>query len=208
MGLAFLITTDNLQLLSERKVLKQAEYAALLDAQAVIDAARSEAQRIVQAATRQADELRRQGYEDGFQAAKGAYADKLLEAAIGSQSQLQGVRNAMAGLLTKAVQQFILDADPGELFAAALLRVDTLIRNEPFVNVRIAPRDEATFRQVLSRMSVEAAWAMTVSVQADPSLPEGACILQTASGTLEIGVDAQMQAFQRAIERSVSQSVG
>ncbi len=30
MGLAFLITTENLQLLSERKVLKEAEYAALL----------------------------------------------------------------------------------------------------------------------------------------------------------------------------------
>ncbi|MEK7890358.1 HrpE/YscL family type III secretion apparatus protein, partial [Burkholderia contaminans] len=32
MGLAFLITSDNLQLLSERKVLKEREYAALLDA--------------------------------------------------------------------------------------------------------------------------------------------------------------------------------
>lgn len=208
MGLAFLITTDNLQLLSERKVLKQAEYAALLDAQAVVDAARREAQRIAQEATRQAGELRRQGYEEGLKEAKGAYADKLLAVAIGSQAQLQGLREAMTGLVSKAVRQFILEVDPGELFEAALLRVDTLIRNEPFVNVRVAPEQEATLRRVLVQLSAEAAWVSNVAVQADPTLPEGACILQTSSGTLEIGVDAQIQAFQRAIERSVSQVSG
>ena len=46
MGLAFLISTDHLQLLSERKVFKEAEYAALLDAAAVLDAARAEEVRI------------------------------------------------------------------------------------------------------------------------------------------------------------------
>ena len=40
MGLAFLITTENLQLLSERKVLKENEYAALLDASVGIIALR------------------------------------------------------------------------------------------------------------------------------------------------------------------------
>ena len=50
MGLAFLITSDNLRLLSERKVLKEAEYAALLDAASVIETAQQEAARIVERA--------------------------------------------------------------------------------------------------------------------------------------------------------------
>jgi type III secretion protein L len=50
MGLAFLITSDNLQILSERKVLKEAEYSALLEASSVIDAARTEAARMARQA--------------------------------------------------------------------------------------------------------------------------------------------------------------
>jgi hypothetical protein len=33
-------------------------------------------------------------------------------------------------------------------------------------------------------------------------MPAGACVVQTASGVLEIGVDAQLEAFRRAVERS------
>jgi len=38
-------------------------------------------------------------------------------------------------------------------------------------------------------------------VQADATLPSGACVVQSASGTLEIGVDAQLEAFRKVIER-------
>ena len=37
MGLAYLITSDRLQLLCERKVLKEAEYSALLDSARLIE---------------------------------------------------------------------------------------------------------------------------------------------------------------------------
>jgi type III secretion protein L len=200
MGLAFLITTENLQLLSERKVLKEAEYAALLDAAAVIGAARGEAQRVAQKAAREADDLRRKGYEDGVQQARSEYAERMLGAAIDGHRQLHALREAMAQLVTKALTQFVADLDPGELFEAALRRVDTLLRSEPFVHVRVAPEQEATLRDVLDRLRDEAHWTMNIAVQVDPTLDEGACVLQTASGTLDIGLEAQLQAFRRAFD--------
>lgn len=208
MGLAFLITTEHLQLLSERKVLKEAEYAALLDAQAVVDTARREAQRIVREANSQAAEMRRRGHQEGLEEAKGVYADRLMEVAMGSRQQLQALRDSMVGLVTKAIQQFVLETDASELFEAALVRVDALIRHEPYISVHVAPEQEAAFRQALGRLKDEAGWIANVSVQADPALAEGSCVMHTASGTLEIGVDAQLQAFQRAIERSAPQLVG
>jgi type III secretion protein L len=201
MGLAFLITSDNLQLLSERKVLKEAEYAALLDASQVVAAAHAEARRIVEQAEREAEQHRRQGHEEGLQRAKVEYAQRLVSEALASERQLRALRTSMAGIVVKAVGQFIADAQPAELFEAALLRVDALIRSEPFVAIRVAPAQEGTLRGVLARLRGEAQWTMSVSVQADASLPDGGCVVQTASGTLDIGVDAQLDAFRRAVER-------
>lgn len=201
MGLAFLITTENLQLLSERKVLKEAEYAALLDASRVIEEARAEAQRIVAEAAQQAEAQRRRGHEEGVKLAKAEYAQRLVTEAMASERQLRTLRSSMAGILVKALGQFIADADPAELFEAALLRVDALIRAEPFISIRVSPSQEATLRLVLAKLSGEAQWTMSISVQADAALADGECVVQTSSGTLNIGVDAQLDAFRRAVEQ-------
>jgi type III secretion protein L len=201
MGLAFLITTENLQLLSERKVLKEAEYAALLDASRVIEEARSEAQRIVAEAAQQAEEHRRRGHEEGVQRAKAEYAQRLVSEAMASERQLRALRSSMAGIVVKALGQFIADADPAELFEAALLRVDGLVRAEPFISIRVSPSQEATLRLVLAKLSGEAQWTMGISVQADPALADGECVVHTSSGTLDIGVQAQLDAFRRAVEQ-------
>lgn len=202
MGLAFLITTENLQLLSERKVLKEHEYAALLDASTVVETARREARRIVQQATQDAEAGRRQGYEEGLRRAKAEYATQLVTDTMAAERQLHVLRASMAQIVVKAVGQFIADADPAALFEAALMRVDTLIRQEPFITVRVAPAQEAALRGVLARLCAEANWTMTVHFVADAALPIGACVVQTASGVLDIGVDAQLEAFRRAVERS------
>ena len=201
MGLAFLITTENLQLLSERKVLKEAEYAALLSASDVVQAARKEARRIVQQAAQEAEERRRTGYEQGLQAAKAEYAQRLIAQAAASEGQLRQLRSAMAGIVVKAVGRFIAEVEPALLFEAALQRVDSLIRAEPFISIRVEPRSEAALRDVLHRLAAESEWAMNVSVQADSTLPAGGCVVQTPSGTLEIGIDAQLEAFRRSMER-------
>ncbi|MBX3621599.1 MAG: type III secretion system stator protein SctL [Rhizobacter sp.] len=202
MGLAFLITTEKLQLLSERKVLKEAEYAALLDAKALVEAARQEGERIVRQATRQAEERRQRGYRDGFEAARAEHAQRVVSDALAAERQLRALRQAMAQIVVKGVSQFVAELDPAELIERALERVDTLIRHEPFLSIRVAPAQEPLLRQTVARLQGEGGLPANVAVQADATLAPGACVVQSASGTLEIGVDAQIEAFRKAIERS------
>ena len=201
MGLAFLITTENLQLLSERKVLKESEYAALLDAAALVDAARKEGERIVRQSTRQAEDSRQRGYREGFEAARVEHAQRVVSDAVATERQLRALRAAMAQIVVKGVGQFVAELDPGALIERALVRVDNLIRNEPFLSIRVAPAQEPILRGVIARMQGEGALPASVTVQADATLPSGACVVQSASGTLEIGVDAQLEAFRKVIER-------
>jgi type III secretion protein L len=200
-GLAFLITTEKLQLLSERKVLKEAEYAALLDASALVDAARREGERIVRQSTRQAEEARQRAYQDGLAAARAEQAQRVVSEAVATERQLRALRGAMAQIVVKGVSQFVDELDAGTLIERALQRVDLLIRDESFLSVRVSPGHEATLRQAIARLQGEGGLPANVTVQADPALPAGGCVVQSASGTLEIGVDAQIEAFRKAIER-------
>ena len=52
----------------------------------------------------------------------------------------------------KLFGHFMADADPAAQLQAALLRVDSLIRREPFVTVRVAPAHEAALRDVIARI--------------------------------------------------------
>jgi type III secretion protein L len=200
MGLAFLIRTENLQLMSERKVLKEAEYAALLDAAAIIDTARAEAARIVAQAEHDASLARDAGHAEGVQRAQAEQAQRLASQALATQRQLQGLRSSMAAIVVKAVGRFMTEADPAALLEAALQRVDGLIRNEPFITMRVAPDHEAAVRRALDRLGQAAEWPLKVAVTPDPALPSGACIVSTASGTLEVGLQAQLDAFRKAVE--------
>jgi type III secretion protein L len=200
MGLAFLISTDNLQLLSERKVFKEAEYAALLDAAAVLDAARHEAARVAAQAEHDAALALEQGRAEGLRRAQAEYAQALAADALATQRQLQALRASMAQIVVRAVGQFMAEVDPARLLESALRRVDVLLRVEPFVALRVAPAQEATLRRALAALGQDAGWALAAAVTADPALADGTCVVSTASGTLEIGVDAQLEAFRKAVE--------
>ena len=65
MGLAFLITTDKLQILSERKVLKQHEYAALLDATSILGNAQEERERLREDAESHRQQQLKAGDDEG-----------------------------------------------------------------------------------------------------------------------------------------------
>lgn len=199
MGLAFLISTDNLQLLSERNVFKEAEYAALLDAAAVLDAARAEAARVADQATRDAAEAVAQGRAEGLRRAQAEYAQRLAADALATQRQLQALRESMAQIVVRAVGQFMAEVDPARLLESALRRVDALLRTEPFVALRVAPAQEDALRSALHALGQDAGWALAAAISADPALADGQCVVSTASGTLEIGVDAQLEAFRQAV---------
>jgi type III secretion protein L len=208
MGLAFLITNENLQLMSERKVLKEDEYKSLLDAGAVIDAARHEARRIVRTMAQRVDESRLKGYEEGVAQGRAEYAQRLMSDALETERQLQAMRKSMAGIVVKAVTQMLGSVDPQALLEAALLKIDELIRSEPLVTIWVAPANEGVLRAALERLRTEVNWTLNISVQSSSEMPRNGCLVQTASGTVEIGLDAQIAAIRKAVERKLGTGNG
>jgi len=208
MGLAFLITSDALQLMSERKVLKEAEYKALLDASAVIDAAREEARRLVTQSEQRAEATRRKSYLEGQAQARAEHAQRMMSDAAVAETQLLAMRTAMANIVVKAVSQLLTEVDPRALFEAALQKVDELVHAETFVTITVAPQSEASLLSALEQLKASGKWTTHVSVTTDPALPKGTCKLRTTSGVVEIGLDAQIKLMRKMIEQRLMSNHG
>lgn len=199
MGLAFLITTGSLQLLSERKVLKAAEYSALLDAEGLIATAQEEAERLRQEAHDAFERNNRAGYAQGVMRAQEDYAAKLCATAAESSAALQAVRNTMADIVVRAVHEMVASADPAQLYEAALSKVTLMADDTAFITVRVHPDEEAAVWQVAGAMSAAHSGIPTIRIVADDGLEEGRLVIETAGGSVEAGIDAQIAALCKAL---------
>lgn len=199
MGLAFLITADNLQLLSERKVLKAHEYAALLDAKAVLAEAQGEAHRLVEAGAEESDAHRRAGWEAGWAEAQAEFAARFMNQAWTQDAERHAQRVAIARLVVRAVERLLSELPPERLLAAALERVDTLLAGEPAVTMCVAPMRMATAEGALRLVAEEGRCAVPIRIVPDPELGLDDCRLVTLSGHIDIGLEAQVEAIRRSL---------
>jgi type III secretion protein L len=201
MGLAFLITTENLQLMSERKVLKQHEYSALLDADSLVASAQAERARILEDAERVFEEKRAEGHALGFDEGRREYAQKTCGAALDAARTLDALRETMAKIVVKAVRQIIGPADPRALFEQSLRRIDALVRDEPLLVMRVPPAQREAAADALARAWPERAATQRVRIVPDDALRADQCVIETPSGSIDAGLDAQLDALMAAIRQ-------
>ncbi|RQU85626.1 HrpE/YscL family type III secretion apparatus protein [Burkholderia cenocepacia] len=201
MGLAFLITSDNLQLLSERKVLKEREYAALLDASAVIATAHEEAARIVADAQREFDKRQAAGYDEGMRRAQREQAAQAYTQALAATRTMETMKDAMADIVVKAVRAIVGEMSTQKLYEAALTRIAPLVRDEVFLIVRIAPGRTDEMRDALDGAFAGQSNRQKIRIVEDAQLERNACTVETPSGRIDASLDLQIDALRQAIRR-------
>jgi len=210
MGLAFLITSENLQMLSERRVLKEHEYSALLDANSVVLTAKKEAERIVADAERRKEEMLRQGYDEGFARGEREGAERAYGAALDTAHALALSRGKMADMVVRGLRELVGEFERERIFALALKRIDAFVRDEAFLVVRVAPASVEVMKQAVAhrRAALEdeahaadaAVRAQAVRVVADASLGNDDCVVETPAGSIDARLSTQIDAIRSAIE--------
>jgi type III secretion protein L len=201
MGLAFLITSENLQLLSERKVLKEREYAALVDASTVIATAREEAARIVADAQQEFNKRKAAGYDDGMRRAQREHAMLVYTQALAAARTVQSMKDAMAEIVVKAVRAIVGEVSTQKLYEAALARIAPLVRDEAFLIVRVAPGRHDEMRNAIDGVFAGEVSQQEIRVVEDAQLEHNACTVETPSGRIDASLDLQIEALRQAIRR-------
>lgn len=202
MGLAFLITAEHLHLLSERKVLKADEYGALLDANEVISSAQREASRVRKDADRDAQQRLRDGYQKGWREAQADHAKRHLSQAWANEHAVYVQRDAMAKLVVETLAQSLGELPPALRYEAVLRRLEVMWASEPIVTLHVSAGAREEAETAVRRVVDGTRHSSQVRVTVDESLSGDECRLQTASGRVEMGLQAQVEALRRALQAS------
>lgn len=199
MGLVVLIDEERLRLLGERRVIKAAEYALLLDAQAALNGAREEARRMAGEAKSVIEEHCRMGYEQGLEHGRNAWAQRLCEAALESHATLQQLKSTVADVVVRAVREIVQTVDPEELWAATFARIEPMVRDQVTIKVCVAPQEaEAAYNAML------ATWGHlhpALRLEPDANVGQGACVIETPGGTVEAGLQSQLELLRNVLSQ-------
>lgn len=210
MGLAFLITGENLQMLSERRVLKEHEYSALLDANSIVTTAKKEAERIVADAEQRQEQMLRQGYDEGFERGEREGAARAFAAALDTAHALALSRRKMADMVVRGLRELVGEFERERIFELALKRIDAYVRDEAFLVVRVAPDSVDVMRQAVANRreamageahdDAAALRAQAIRVVADASLGNDDCVVETPAGSIDARLSTQIDAIRTAID--------
>lgn len=196
MGLSFLINKDQLQVLADRKVIKHAEFTSVVNAKGLLYAAHEESLRLIERAGTEVEQQRERGYREGWEQAQKRLADELTRVAAQRAHELLEQRRTMAQAALAVARELVGSLDSKVFFDEALRRVSEKVRAEQFLSIRVASDDIASARVAVQRLMDRYGSTRFVNVLGDATLTPRSCVIESALGTVDVGLDSFMQRLE------------
>lgn len=212
--MAFLIPRDALkprtlaaELDPAARVLRAADHAALVQAQAVLDEAHAQAEAILAGAREAFEAERRRGYEDGKQEALLDQAEKMIETVSRTVDYFAGVENEMVDLVMAAVRKVVDGFDDREKVMVVVRNALAVVRNQKQMTLRLHPDDIEVVRTGINDILATYPGVGYLDLLADARLTPGACILESEIGMVEASLEGQIEAVRKAFQRTLGSRV-
>ncbi|MDR3175535.1 MAG: HrpE/YscL family type III secretion apparatus protein [Desulfovibrio sp.] len=207
MGALFRLINNVARPAAGTRIISAAETGLLLEANDILAAAVRRAREVEENAKLAYEEQRLKGYEDGQEACRGEYAEKVLEVALQSVEYIEGLEQTIVKVVTEAVERVIGELDDNERIVRIVRTALSAVRNQKRVVARVAPADEKAVTDGLAAMISRGHGASGfLDVVADPRLPTGSCILESELGVVDAGLETQMHALEKAFNAKIKGS--
>lgn len=212
--MAFLIPRDALRprqlaaaLPPGTRLIPAADFALLVQAQAVLDNAHAQAAAIIASAQEAFDAERRRGYEDGRQEAILAQAEKMIETVGRTVDYFSGVENEMVDLVMAAVRKVVDGFDDREKVMIVVRNALAVVRNQKQMTLRLHPDEIESVRAHIANILAAYPGVGYLDLLPDARLERGACILESQIGMVEASLESQMTALRNAFQRTLGSRV-
>ena len=207
MGALFRLNNNALSPAAGTRVLSSAESTLLLEAGELLAAAAKRAREIEEAATLAYEEQRKKGYEDGQEACRSEYAEKVLEVALQSVEYIEGLEQTIVNVVTEAVERVIGELDDNERIVRIVRTALSAVRNQKRVVVRVAPADSKAVTEGLASMIAHSPGASGfLDVITDPRLAAGSCIIESELGVVDASLETQLRALRKAFNAKIKRT--
>ena len=212
--MAFLVKRDardprswTAQVTPGQKVIKAADHAALLEANAMLEAARIQADAVIAGAKDAFEAERERGYADGREEALMDQAEKMIDTVSRTVEYFAGIEEEMIELVMGAVRKVIDGFDDHEKIMIVVRNALAVVRNQKQLTLRLHPDEVAVVREQLNPLLAAFPGVGYLDIVADARLARGACILESEIGVVEASLEAQMKALRKAFDHVLGSRV-
>jgi type III secretion protein L len=199
----FRLAKSQLEFVENRAILPAREYAALVEAEGLIEAARAEAERIRREAEEEYARRRAEGYETGLEKGKAEIAERMVDYMGRSAAYFSKVEGVLIDVVMRAARRVIGEFDQKEVVERVVRRALEATRNEGHVTVRVAPALADDLKSRIGNILGEFPKVEFLEVVPDSRVPEGGCILETELGFVDASLETQFKAIEKALVNSM-----
>lgn len=186
-----------LDLRPESPVLSPDELMLWCSAQTAYDTAHAEAE-ASQARTLVAYETERaRGYSDGREVASREMAQHILATAHTSERALLDIEASLPGIVADVIEDMLGRVDLNEVLPIAIRHGLARVRRGTAARLRIA----ADCAEALQSLVMELYQARSpITVEIDPALTPGRCVLESDYGSADLGLEAQLRVLRESLD--------
>lgn len=186
-------------------VLKADEYAALVEANEILELARARAGEIAAHAETEAEEKRRQGYDDGIAEGKAEVAERMFETMTASVEHLSGMESTLIDLVIRSLRTILGSFDDEELAVRTVRHALRLVRDEKRVTLRVATADADAVSRRLEDICRQYPGMGRVDLVPDAGLAAGGCVMETEIGVIDAGLERQLTMIENSFRRQLEE---
>ncbi len=208
MGTLFFIKNGRFTPRPGQKVLKAADYALLLEAEAVLEKARQEAEAVRKAAEEAYEEEKERGHAEGLMLGKMEMADRMLDTVSKGVDYLEGLEGTIVDLVMNAMSKVIDGFGDKERVIAVVRKALGYVRSQKRVVMRICPEDAEIVQAEMKNLLRDFPGIGILDVAPDPRLSAGACILESELGLIDASLEVQLAGIRKAFLRQLKQNAG
>lgn len=206
MDAMFRLTEGSIHPAAGTKLLKAEEYGLLLEADALLAAAKKQAEEMEQKAREAYEQKREEGYRDGMEEGKLEHAEKMMETILSSVEFIEGIEDTLVSVVNQAIRKIIGDMDDKERIVRIVRTALNTVRGQQKVTVRVAPADEAAVSEALAAMTAgSSSGSAFLTIMADARLPRDSCILESELGVVDASLETQLKALEHAFHSKIRQ---
>ena len=206
MDAMFRLTEGSIRPAAGTKLLKAEEYGLLLEADALLAAAKKQAEEMEQKAREAYEQKREEGYRDGMEEGKLEHAEKMVETILSSVEFIEGIEDTLVSVVNQAIRKIIGDMDDKERIVRIVRTALNTVRGQQKVTVRVAPADEAAVSEALAAMTAgSSSGSAFLTIMADARLPRDSCILESELGVVDASLETQLKALEHAFHSKIRQ---
>jgi flagellar assembly protein FliH len=170
---------------------------ALERAEALVDVARDEADRI-------RAEAHEKGFASGLAQGQKDLAALLCEAHAKADKHVRDLEPVIVDCIVRGVRALVGDIEPSHIIERAILQVHERLGDAAGLVLRVPPARGDEAQDVVDALAEDHNMLLPIRIVVDSSLVDDDCVVESPLGRAEVRLESQLERLREAVEKALA----